>query len=148
MIPYECLFYVLQMSSRLQSMYGLNTLEYIGLCNVQSCYMQGVLSRIIYHFREYMDFINPLNIYGLLVEYCASWIKFICCIIRAVSIIYNNVAYKIHQNVLKLVYIQNDLLHVSAKHVGGHCVYKLFQYTWAYFVSTVTVYSVTWRRFC
>jgi len=73
-----------------------------------------------------MDFINPLNIYGLLVEYCASWIKFICCIIRAVSIIYNNVAYKIHQNVLKLVYIQNDLLHVSAKHVGGHCVYKLF----------------------
>jgi len=46
--------------------------------------------------------------------------------IRASSIIYNDVADKIHQSLLKLVYIQNDLLHVTAKHVGGHCVYKLF----------------------
>ena len=73
-----------------------------------------------------MDFINSLNIYGLLVEYCVSCINFICCIIHALSIIYNNAADKIHQSVLKLVYIQNNLLHVSAKHVGGHCVCKLF----------------------
>jgi len=35
-----------------------------------------------------MDFINPLNIYGLLVEYSASWINFICFIIRALSLFF------------------------------------------------------------